>query len=352
MSNLFAFLFRFSGLLVFGLLEAVALYLYITSNSYHRAAFFNSANAYTGQVLERRMQVLDYFSLADQNRRLLAENALLRQQVFRPDTAGREADSVALPPLPGDTLRRVRYRRTAARPRPDTAGREADSVALPPLPVDTLRRVRYRRRTAARPRPDTLLLARRPVPNHDPAYPLVPARVISQTQRSVDNYLTLNVGLADGVTPGLGIIAAGGVVGRVKSVSAHYATATSLLHSKTTVSAKLRRDGTVGSLHWPGDDPLHALLDYIPRQNRLARGDTVVTSGYNAIFPDNLFIGVVDDFRKEADKNFWTVRVRLGVDFNRLSHVYVVHMPTKAERDTVEAHAGLKPVAEDVTPAP
>ncbi len=315
MSNLFAFLFRFSGLLIFGLLEAVALYLYITSNSYHRAAFFNSANAYAGQVLERRMQVLDYFSLAEQNRRLLAENALLRQQIFRPDTAGREADSVALPPLPGDTLHRVRYRRTAARPRPDT-----------------------------------LLLARRPVPSHDPVYPLVPARVISQTQRAVDNYLTLNVGTADGVVPGLGVIAAGGVVGRIKSVSAHYATATSLLHSKTTVSAKLRRDGTVGSLHWPGDDPLHALLDYIPRQNRLARGDTVVTSGYNAIFPDGLFIGVVDDFRKEADKNFWTVRVRLGVDFNRLSHVYVVHMPTKAERDTVEAHAGLKPTAEDVAP--
>ena len=315
MSNLFAFLLRFSGLLVFGLLETVALYLYVTSNSYHRAAFFNSANAYAGQVLERRMQVLDYFNLADQNRRLLAENALLRQQVFRPDTAGREADSVALPPLPGDTLRRIRYRRSAARPRPDT-----------------------------------LLLARRPVPSHDPAYPLVPARVISQTQASVDNYLTLNVGAADGVTPGLGIIAAGGVVGRVKAVTAHYATATTLLHSKTTVSAKLRRDGTVGSLRWPGDDPLHALLDYIPRQNRLARGDTVVTSGYNAIFPDGLFIGVIDDFRKEADKNFWTVRVRLGVDFNRLSHVYVVHMPSKAERDTVEARAGQKPTAEDVAP--
>ena len=315
MRNLFAFLFRFSGLLVFGLLEAVALYLYVTTNAYHRAAFFNSANAYTGQVLERRMQVLDYFSLREQNGRLLAENALLRQQLFRPDTAGREADSVALPPLPGDSLRRVRYRRTAARPRPDT-----------------------------------LLLARRPVLRRNPACPLVPARVISQTQNAVDNYLTLNVGTADGVTPGLGIVAVGGVVGRIKSATAHYATATSLLHSKTTVSAKLRRDGTVGSLHWPGDDPLHALLDYIPRQNRLARGDTVVTSGYNAIFPDGLFIGVVDDFRKETDKNFWTVRVRLGVDFGRLSHVYVVHMPSKAERDTAEARAGLKPTADDVAP--
>ena len=315
MTNLLAFLFRFRGVLVFAVLEGVALYLYVTSNSYHRAAFFNSANAYAGQVLERRMQVLDYFSLADQNRRLLAENALLRQQLAPPDTAGREADSLALPPLPNDSLRRVRYRRSAARPRPDT-----------------------------------LLLARRPLPARNPAYPLVAARVISQTQRPVDNYLTLNVGTADGVTPGLGIVAAAGVVGRVKAATAHYATATTLLHSKTTVSAKLRRDGTVGSLRWPGDDPTHALLDYIPRQNRLARGDTVVTSGYNAIFPDGLFIGVVDDFRKEADKNFWTVRVRLGVDFSRLTYVYVVKMPSKAERDTVEARAGLKPTAEDVTP--
>ena len=303
MKNLLRLLGRFQGLLVFGLLEVISLYLFVTSSSYQRAAFFNSANAYAGTVLARRTEVLDYFHLGALNQQLLAENARLRQQLYPPDQSRREADSVAAPPAPGDSLRRVRY--------------------LHP----------------ARQRPDTLLLAQRRLAARDPSYPLIPARVINNSLHAVDNYFTLNVGLADGVRPGLGVLAAAGVVGRIKAATAHYATGTSLLHSKTIVSAKIKRDGTVGSVHWPGDDPTEGLLDDIPRQNKLVVGDTVVTSGYNAIFPENVFIGTVASFVKEPDKNFWTVHLRLGVNFSNLTYVYVVTSRSRPERDTVEARA-------------
>ena len=48
-------------------------------------------------------------------------------------------------------------------------------------------------------------------------------------------------------------------------------------------------------------------------------------------------------FVKEPDKNFWTVHLRLGVDFSKLTYVYVVTSRSRAERDTVEARA-LPPV--------
>jgi rod shape-determining protein MreC len=304
--NLFLFLFRFRGVLVFSLLEIVSLYLFITNNSYHRAAFFNSANAYAGLVLARRTQVADYFHLAEMNQQLAAENAVLRQQLYPSDTTRREADSVAVPPARTDTLKRIRYQRPAAHP-------------------------------------DTLLLGQQRLPARDPSYPLIPARVINNMLRNVDNYLTLNVGSANGVRPGLGVVASGGVVGRVKVVSEHYATVTSLLHSKTSIASMIKRDGTFGTIRWLGDDPSHAMLDNVLRETRLVKGDTVVTSGYNAVFPEGIFIGTIDSFVKEPDKNFWTVRVRLGVNFANLTYVYVVTSRPKAERDTVEAHAGLKP---------
>lgn len=306
MRNLFHFLFRFRGALVFGLLEIISLYLFITNNSYQRAAFFNSANAYAGIVLTRRTQVTDYFNLADMNQQLAVENAALRQQLYPPDTTRHEADSVALPPARTDSLKRIRYQRPAAKP-------------------------------------DTLLLGQQRLPARDPSYPLIPARVINNTLHNVDNYLTLNVGSANGVHPGLGVLAAGGVVGRVKVVSEHYATVTSLLHSKTTIASKIKRDGTFGTIRWLGDDPTHALLDNVLRETRLVRGDTVVTSNYNSVFPEGIFIGTVDSFVKEPDKNFWTVRVRLGVNFTNLTYVYVVSSRSKAERDTLEVHAGVQP---------
>ncbi|GAA3978674.1 rod shape-determining protein MreC [Hymenobacter antarcticus] len=306
MRNLFIFLFRFRGALVFGLLEIISLYLFVTNNSYQRAAFFNSANKYAGVVLERRAQVVDYFHLAETNQQLAAENAALRQQLYPADSVRREADSVALPPARTDSLRRVRYQRPAARP-------------------------------------DTLLLAQQRLPARDPSYPLTPARVINNMLHNVDNYLTLNVGSANGVRPGLGVVAAGGVVGRVKVVSEHYATVTSLLHSKTSIASKIKRDGTFGTIRWLGDDPTHALLDNVLRETKLLKGDTVVTSSYNSVFPEGLFIGTIESFVKEPDKNFWTIRVRLGVNFANLTYVYVVTNRAKAERDTVEVHTGILP---------
>ncbi|WP_046244198.1 rod shape-determining protein MreC [Hymenobacter terrenus] len=306
MRNLFLFLFRFRGVLVFSLLEVVSIYLFVTNNSYQRAAFFNSANAYAGIVLERRTKVADYFHLAEMNQQLAMENAALRQQLYPADTVRREADSVAVPPARTDSLKRIRYQRPAARP-------------------------------------DTLLLGQQRLPARDPSYPLIPARVINNMLHNVDNFLTLNVGSSSGVRQGMGVVGAGGVVGRVKVVSEHYATVTSLLNSKTSISSKIKRDGTFGTIKWLGDDPTHAVLDNVLRETRLVKGDTVVTSGYNAVFPEGIFIGTVDSFVKEPDKNFWTVRVRLGVNFANLTYVYVVTSRPKAERDTLEAQSGVKP---------
>ncbi|KAA9325296.1 rod shape-determining protein MreC [Hymenobacter busanensis] len=300
MRNLLTFLFRYRGILVFVLLEIVSLVLLIRNSAYQRAAFFNSANAYTGRVLEVRTQIYDYFRLVDVNKALVTENAQLRQQLYHSELSSRMPDSLA---MPGDS-------------------------------------------TGTRLKADSLMLGLRLLPSRPTEYPLIPARVINQSLRRVDNYLTLNVGSAQGVQPGMGVLTTAGVVGRVRQVSEHYATVTSLLHSKTTISAKLKRDGTFGTIRWLGDDPTHASLDYIPRQNVLVRGDTVVTSGYNAIFPEGVMIGTVDRFTKEPDKNFWTVQVHLAVNFSNLSYVYVIGpQPRAAERDTLETRSGMRPAA-------
>jgi rod shape-determining protein MreC len=320
--NLIAFLLRYQGVMLFVLLEVVSLYFFLTNSSYQRAAFFNSANAYMGVLLARRTQVTDYFRLAELNQQLQADNAQLRRQLFPTDFAHREADSL---PVGRDTLGRVVYRHL----HPATP----QGVAAPGqgMLAQTAQKV------SSSLRPDTLLLGG----SKQGTLPLVPARVINNSLREVDNYLTLNVGSADGVQPDRGVISALGVVGKVQAVSAHYARVASVLHSKLQVAAQIKRDGTIGSVGWPeGTDFSHAMLDYIPRQNKLAVGDSVVTSGYNSVFPAGVFIGTVESFTTEPNKNFSTVKLRLGVDFSRLTYVYVVPTPPRAERDSLEQHTG------------
>jgi len=323
MRNLLAFLLRYQGIMLFVLLEVVSFYFFLTNSSYQRAAFFNSANAYLGVLLERRTQVADYFRLAELNKELQADNARLRYQLYPPDYSRREADSL---PVGRDTLGRIVYRHL--RPLPAPTGSKSLTLNSQLLTLNS--------------KPDTLLLGN----TRQASRPLVAARVINNSLREVDNYLTLNVGSADGVQPDRGVISAGGVVGKVQAVSQHYARVTSVLHSKLQIAAQLKRDGTICSVKWPeGLDFAHALVDQVQRQTRVLRGDTIVTSGYNAVFPPGVFIGTVESVTTEPNKDFLTVKLRLGVDFSRLTYVYVVPAPPSIERDSLEQHTSELPAS-------
>lgn len=283
MRNLFAFIYRFRAFLVFLLLEVLCVYLIVRYNTYQGAAFFNSANKYVGQVLEYQRGITDYFRLTSVNNMLARENAELRRELMQ-------------------------YRVLEV----------ADSTAA----LDT---TLYVASDTSRTAP----------------YVLHAGRVINNSVRRMNNYLTLAVGSADGVKPGMGVISPDGVVGRVKTVSENYATVTSVLHSQMLVSAKLKKDNTFGTIKWTGGDYRTALLDYIPLHVQPENGDTVVTSGYNTVFPEDIMVGTITSVEREQDKSFYTIKVRLAVDFAQLSYVYVVENTAMHEREDLEQQAGI-----------
>ena len=62
----------------------------------------------------------------------------------------------------------------------------------------------------------------------------------------------------------------------------------SLLNPHFRLSCKLKSTDYFGSLVWDGLAPDEALLEELPRHTNFAPGDTVVTSGYSAVFPAGL----------------------------------------------------------------
>ncbi|MGV3504425.1 MAG: rod shape-determining protein MreC [Adhaeribacter sp.] len=295
MRNLFAFIFRYRGFLVFLLLEIFCGYLIVQNNNYQGAAFYNSANMYAGRVLEFQSEVSDYFRLIEVNRALVDENRRLQESLSAVMTSGKLEQRPGAP----DSTYRVK---------PDSA-------------------------MLARQRLDTTGLVRN--------FRFIPGKVIKNSIRLVNNHLLLNIGEADGVKPGMGVVSSSGVIGQVKTTSAHYATVTSLLHSRTSMSAKIKRTNTLGTIKWDGSDYLRANLDFIPRHIQVRKGDTVMTSGYNAIFPEGVMIGRITSVAKESDQSFYTIRVRLAPDFANLSYVYVIQNTGGPERQALESKSGI-----------
>ena len=70
----------------------------------------------------------------------------------------------------------------------------------------------------------------------------------------------------------------------------------SILHKDTRISTKMKKSNYIGSLVWDGYHAGYAKLKDIPKHVKLAKGDTLVTSSYSAIFPEGIMIGVIDEF--------------------------------------------------------
>ncbi|MCS6832005.1 MAG: rod shape-determining protein MreC [Flammeovirgaceae bacterium] len=167
-------------------------------------------------------------------------------------------------------------------------------------------------------------------------YQYIPAYVINNSFHQLENYLTIDKGTADGIRPGMGIISARGVVGQIKSCSEHFSTAYSLLHGDINVSCVVKKTRTLCTTNWTTTDPTKANLLFIPQHVPLAKGDTIVTSGFNSVFPEGILVGTVADVSPHGKNNFKKVIIDLSVDFTSLSYVYVVKNKNAYEKDSLE----------------
>lgn len=166
-------------------------------------------------------------------------------------------------------------------------------------------------------------------------YAYISARIISNSVNQQQNYLTLDKGSDDGVRPDMGIISTDGVAGIVTNVSPSYSTGLSLLNTRWNVSAKLAKNDYFGSLVWDGKNYREALLNEIPFHVDVAVGDTIVTSGFSAFFPEGITLGTVGSFEKSGGDSFYTIRVKLSVDFKSISYVEVIENSKKPEIDAI-----------------
>ena len=167
-------------------------------------------------------------------------------------------------------------------------------------------------------------------------YTYTSSKVVNNSTNRRNNYLTLDKGSDQGIQNNMAVITSTGIVGQVKDVSENFCTVMSLLNSKTTISSKIKKDGSYGPLTWDGENFGFATLHDIPTHVQLKKGDTIVTSAYSLTFPENIMIGTVESFERKSGEYFYTVKIKLSTEFNKLSHVYIVTNKLKKEQEDLE----------------
>lgn len=167
------------------------------------------------------------------------------------------------------------------------------------------------------------------------------AKVINNSLRLTQNHLTINKGSNHGIKQGMGVFNEEGVVGRVKSVSKNYASIISLLHTELLISSKIKSNDVFGSTKWDGKNPKMAKLLYVPRHVVVQVGDEIVTSGYNAIFPEGIPIGRIVEIKPGPETNYLDITIELATDFSKISYVYLVENFQQQELDSLYQSTGI-----------
>lgn len=274
MRNLIDFLIKYSKWFVCLFYIVVSCMLLFDRNPYQHYVYLTSANSLSASLFGISNSVTSYFHLHDINEDLQLRNAMLENEV----TQLRKQLEIHELKLAEDSLRG------------DSAASQFDFQL---------------------------------------------AHVISNSVSRTHNYITIEKGSIDSIKPEMGVVDQNGVVGIVNVVGPHSARVISLLNPKMRLSCKVKGRSDFGSLVWDCKNPQEALLEEMPRHERFKAGDTIVTSGYSAVFPEGIPVGTIVSHEHAHNNNFYTLRIRLFTDFTTLSTVRVLRNSLRDELNTI-----------------
>jgi rod shape-determining protein MreC len=166
-------------------------------------------------------------------------------------------------------------------------------------------------------------------------YKFIPAKVINVSWHRANNFITINKGTKDSIREFMGVVSPQGLVGKVKNCSDHFSTVVSILNERNFVASKIKTKNIDGSLKWNGTNPRIANLLHVPIHHTIAKGDTVITSDYNGIYPEGIMIGIVEKAQIN-ERAEYEIEVLLSTDFSTLTYVYVIDNKLKPELDSLE----------------
>jgi rod shape-determining protein MreC len=264
--NIFLFIRRYFNFILFLLLQGFSIYLIVHYSNYHNAIFSKTANQLTGKINEKYNGVTYYFNLKKTNDSLVAANEKLYSKL--------KADFEM----------------------PDTSS----NFVIDSIKVDSMERFRK--------------------------YHYFPAKVVYNSVAAQNNFIVLGRGALQNIKEGMGVIDHNsGVVGIVTEVSTDYAVVMSLLHKDSHLSGKLLKGGESGILNWDGKTPNIVSLNGIPKSAKVAKGDTIISSGLStSSIPKGMMIGVVQEVKSDKSTNNYLIKFKTAVDFYNVEFVFVI----------------------------
>ncbi len=170
-------------------------------------------------------------------------------------------------------------------------------------------------------------------------YDLVVARVIGRQPNNWFKIITLDKGSTDGISQGMPVISADGLVGRVSNVSYNSSQVTLITDREMAVGAIVQNTReTQGIIEGMGESDTLRMIN-IPYYSKINQYERVVCSGLSQFYPKGILIGYVQSVEKEANGLLLSAVITPAVAFDKLEEVMVItriHAPVEVSAEQKE----------------
>lgn len=240
-------------------LEIIAVVLIINNNNFHRSKFINTTNTLTGGLLEKVNSISEYTSLEAINQELILENKNLKNDLAKLHTL-------------------------------------LDTVSVKQVKDSS----KYKQK-----------------------FFYIDGKIIANSFQKTNNFLTVNRGYENEVGSEMAVVNSKGIIGITEHVGPQYTRVQSILNKNSKINASFKNSNHYGTLEWNSENYNVVQLSDIPRQAEYKIGDTIVTGGKSAIFPEGIPIGTVKNTPTKLSA-LNTIDVLLFNDMSNLGQVYII----------------------------
>ena len=171
-------------------------------------------------------------------------------------------------------------------------------------------------------------------------YKTVAAQVIGTSGTEQSHVLLIDKGSDDGLKPDMPVITPDGIVGKTRDVFRHTSQVLEISDATSGAGVILEKTRIRGVLS--GDSWGQPEIVNVSPDDRIQRGEPVLTSGGDAIYPRGLAVGTVQRIVPQPEGTLVNVLIKPAANLSRLEEVLVItatgnQMPDQMQQDLSEA---------------
>lgn len=164
-------------------------------------------------------------------------------------------------------------------------------------------------------------------------YNFVVCHIMGRPNNGELNGYIIDKGIRDGVSKGMVVVNAEGLVGQVTSTANNWSIVQTLADENIAVGAMVentKENNGVVKGYKDSNKNLLAKIYYLPLNSAIKEGDVITTSGDGFLYPKGIRIGKVVKVEEDRGKVMKNAVIQPYVDFNKLEEVSIIIPKDKA----------------------